>query len=57
MPRLITQTNMDIHSVRVLREEISRFALWLARHTNQYFLNEYEAADKEYVDEVRSGKV
>lgn len=45
---------MDQQSVSRLREEIGKFTVWLGRHCEKYFVNEYETPSQEYVDKARS---
>lgn len=54
LPELVSQTNMDQQSVNRLREELVKFANWFSRHSNDYFVSEYEAASQEYIDRVAS---
>ncbi|EXU99564.1 acetyltransferase complex component [Metarhizium robertsii] len=54
LPELLAQTNMDQQSVSRLREEIGKFTVWLGRHCETYFVNEYETPSQEYVDKARS---
>ncbi|KJK91219.1 hypothetical protein H633G_04967 [Metarhizium anisopliae BRIP 53284] len=54
LSRLLAQTNMDQQSVSRLREEIGKFTVWLGRHCETYFVNEYETPSQEYVDKARS---
>ncbi|RMD41754.1 hypothetical protein DV735_g3381, partial [Chaetothyriales sp. CBS 134920] len=48
MPELIAQTNMDTQSVARLKEELSKFCVWLSRNSHKYFAAKYEkpSADK-----------
>ncbi|OAA46337.1 keratinolytic protein [Metarhizium rileyi] len=54
LPELLAQTNMDQQSVSRLREEFGKFTVWLGRHCETYFVNEYETPSQEYVDKARS---
>ena len=54
LPELLAQTNMDQQSINRLREEISKFTVWLSRNTEKYFVSEYETPSQEYVDKARS---
>lgn len=54
LPELLAQTNMDQQSVSRLREEIGKFTVWLGRHCENYFVNEYETPSQEYIDKARS---
>ncbi|EFY90380.1 keratinolytic protein [Metarhizium acridum CQMa 102] len=47
LPELLAQTNMDQQSVSRLREEIGKFTVWLGRHCETYFVNEYETPSQE----------
>jgi mortality factor 4-like protein 1 len=42
MPELTAQTNMDAPSVARLKEELSKFTVWLSRNSEQYFVAKYE---------------
>lgn len=53
MPELIAQTNMDTQSVARLREEISKFCVWLARNSATYFVAKYEKPTEEYIQSAR----
>ncbi|KKA29345.1 hypothetical protein TD95_001934 [Thielaviopsis punctulata] len=57
LPELVAQTNMDQQSVARLREELSKFSLWLARHAQKYFAPDYESPSQSYVDRVKLGQV
>ncbi|KAL2024280.1 hypothetical protein VTK56DRAFT_8762 [Thermocarpiscus australiensis] len=54
LPELIAQTNMDQQSVNRLREELTKFTNWFARHVTKYFVSEYETPGPEYVEQARS---
>ncbi|KAJ5605663.1 hypothetical protein N7510_008444 [Penicillium lagena] len=45
MPELMAQTNMDLQSTNRLREEISKLAMWLSRHSEKYFSTNYVPAE------------
>ncbi|KAE8359805.1 MRG-domain-containing protein [Aspergillus caelatus] len=53
MPELIAQTNMDLQSTNRLREELSKFTLWLSKHSSQYFATRYMTASNEYVEKSK----
>lgn len=53
LPELIAQTNMDQQSVSRLKEELVKFAIWLAKNAHKYFAPEYESPTTEYVDKSR----
>ncbi|KAB8072890.1 MRG-domain-containing protein [Aspergillus leporis] len=53
MPELIAQTNMDLQSTNRLREELSKFTLWLSKNSGQYFATRYMTASNEYVEKSR----
>ena len=42
MPELTAQTNMDASSVQRLKEELSKFTVWLSRNSERYFVAKYE---------------
>ncbi|KAL2886944.1 Chromatin modification-related protein eaf3 [Ceratocystis lukuohia] len=54
-PELVAQTNMDQQSVSRLREELSKFSVWLARNAQTYFAQDYESPSQEYVDQAKLG--
>jgi mortality factor 4-like protein 1 len=43
---------MDQQSINRLREELSKFSIWLSRHSEQYFSNKYINASSEYMEKV-----
>jgi mortality factor 4-like protein 1 len=45
---------MDQQSVARLREELSKFTVWLARNAKVYFVSEYDNASNDYIDKARS---
>jgi mortality factor 4-like protein 1 len=53
MPELIAQTNMDLQSTNRLREELSKFTLWLSKNSDKYFATRYMTATNEYVEKSR----
>ncbi|KAL3479863.1 chromatin modification-related protein eaf3 [Aspergillus californicus] len=53
MPELLAQTNMDLQSTNRLREELSKFAMWLSRNSNNYFATRYMTASNEYIEKSR----
>ncbi|KAI9799261.1 MAG: Esa1p-associated factor [Piccolia ochrophora] len=53
LPELIAQTNMDAQAVSRLKEELSKLTSWLAKHSAEYFTNEYENTSQEYQDKAR----
>lgn len=44
---------MDQQSVNRLREELTRLTVWLGRHADKYFDNNYENPGQEYIDKAR----
>ncbi|KAK5958637.1 Esa1p-associated factor [Knufia fluminis] len=42
MPELIAQTNMDAQSVQRLKEELTKFTVWLSRNSEKLFVAKYE---------------
>ncbi|KAH8697685.1 histone acetylase complex subunit MRG15-2 [Talaromyces proteolyticus] len=52
LPELIAQTNMDQQSINRLREELSKFTIWLSRNTEQFFSNKYISASAEYMEKA-----
>ena len=53
IPELIAQTNMDAQSVHRLKEELSKFMLWLARNAGKYFPGKYENPGAAYIEKAR----
>ena len=53
MPEMIAQTNMDAQAIARLREEISKFTVWLSRHSERFFVKNYEQPSVEYKDAAR----
>jgi mortality factor 4-like protein 1 len=53
MPELIAQTNMDTQAVARLKEEISKFCVWLSRNSTKYFVAKYEKPSEEYIQNAR----
>ncbi|GAB1216210.1 MRG-domain-containing protein [Aspergillus floccosus] len=53
MPELIAQTNMDLQSTNRLREELSKFTLWLSKNSAEYFATRYQTASNEYIEKSR----
>ncbi|KAF3387330.1 Chromatin modification-related protein eaf3 [Penicillium rolfsii] len=45
LPELLAQTNMDLQSTQHLREELSKFAIWLSRNSEKYFRTQYISAE------------
>ncbi|KAK5101798.1 Esa1p-associated factor [Lithohypha guttulata] len=45
MPELTAQTNMDATSVQRLKEELSKFTVWLSKNSEKYFVAKYEKLD------------
>ncbi|KAH7367336.1 MRG-domain-containing protein [Plectosphaerella cucumerina] len=54
LPELVAQTTMDQQSVSRLREELSKFTVWLGKNAKNYFVSEYETPAQEYIDRARS---
>lgn len=42
MPELTAQTNMDAAAVSRLKEELSKFTVWLSKNSEKYFVAKYE---------------
>ncbi|BDD58264.1 Esa1p-associated factor [Monascus purpureus] len=53
LPELIAQTNMDLQSTNRLREELSKFTLWLGKNSEKYFVNRYINPSNDYVERSR----
>lgn len=45
---------MDQQSVNRLRDELTKFTGWLAKHSVKYFVAEYETPGQEYIDNARA---
>lgn len=45
LPELLAQTNMDLQATQRLREELSKFSLWLSKNSEKYFRTEYISAE------------
>ncbi|KAL1983449.1 hypothetical protein VTN96DRAFT_10355 [Rasamsonia emersonii] len=56
MPELIAQTNMDQQSTNKLREELSKFTLWLSRNSEKYFANRYINPSSEYAEKANGAQ-
>lgn len=52
LPELIAQTNMDQQSINRLREELSKFTIWLSRNSEKFFSNKYISASNEYLEKA-----
>lgn len=52
LPELIAQTNMDQQSINRLREELSKFTIWLSRNFEKFFSNKYIGASNEYLEKA-----
>jgi mortality factor 4-like protein 1 len=53
LEELVVQTNLDQQSATRLKEELSKFLVWLARNAGKYFVGEYQATTPEYVERSR----
>ncbi|KAI4243119.1 MAG: hypothetical protein L6R40_003669 [Gallowayella cf. fulva] len=53
LPEMIAHTNMDGQSVNRLREELTKFLVWLSKNTGTYFTADYEKASPEYLEKSR----
>ncbi|KAJ5369805.1 Chromatin modification-related protein eaf3 [Penicillium cataractarum] len=49
LPELLAQTNMDLQATQRLREELSKFSLWLSKNSEKYFRTDYISAEDYYV--------
>lgn len=54
LPELVGQTNMDQQSVSRLREEMTKFSNWLSKHSDTYFVRQYEDPGAEYIEKARN---
>lgn len=54
LPELIAQTNMDQQSVNRLREELSKFCVWLEKNAGTYFVSQYESPNAEYAEKAKN---
>ncbi|KAF7720021.1 Uncharacterized protein PECH_008107 [Penicillium ucsense] len=50
LPELLAQTNMDLQATQRLREELSKFSLWLSKNSEKYFRTEYISAEDAVVE-------
>ncbi|KAJ5160835.1 Chromatin modification-related protein eaf3 [Penicillium canariense] len=46
LPELLAQTNMDLQATQRLREELSKFSLWLSKNSEKYFRTEYISGEE-----------
>ncbi|OJJ44045.1 hypothetical protein ASPZODRAFT_135490 [Penicilliopsis zonata CBS 506.65] len=53
MPELIAQTNMDLQSTTRLREELSKFTMWLSKNSERYFGDGYVNVSNEYIQRAK----
>lgn len=53
MPELLAQTNMDAQSTARLREELSKFCIWLSKHSETYFKPGYITVPNEYIEKAK----
>lgn len=53
MPELLAQTNMDAQSTTRLREELSKFCIWLSKHSEHYFKPGYVTANNDYAERAK----
>lgn len=56
LPELLAQTNMDLQSTQRLREELSKFSLWLSKHSEKYFRTEYIPVEETYEKSPKATK-
>lgn len=49
LPELLAQTNMDLQATQRLREELSKFSIWLSKNSEKYFRTEYISAEDDVV--------
>ncbi|KAI5295133.1 Esa1p-associated factor [Ascosphaera acerosa] len=48
LPDLIAQTNLGMQATTRLREELTKFSMWLSRNSDRYFSTKYRLPSKEY---------
>lgn len=53
LPELIAQTGLSQQATQRLREELSKFSMWLSKHSDRYFSAKYDAPSKEYIDKAK----
>ena len=53
LEELIVQTNLDQQSCARLKEELSKFSVWLSKNSARYFVTEYETPSEEYLQKSR----
>ncbi|KAK2735205.1 Esa1p-associated factor [Myotisia sp. PD_48] len=56
LPELVAQTGLSQQATQRLREELSRFSMWLSKNSAKFFTNRYKPPSKEYVDRVKGIK-
>ncbi|KAJ5988039.1 Chromatin modification-related protein eaf3 [Penicillium waksmanii] len=56
LPELLAQTNMDLQSTQRLREELSKFSLWLSKNSEKYFRTEYVPVEDTYEKSPKAAK-
>ncbi|EEQ33619.1 histone acetylase complex subunit [Microsporum canis CBS 113480] len=53
LPELIAQTGLSQQATQRLREELSKFSMWLSKHSERYFSAKYDSPSKEYIDKAK----
>lgn len=43
---------MDFQTISRLREELSKFMLWLSKHSDRFFSSRYTIASNEYLEKT-----
>jgi mortality factor 4-like protein 1 len=49
LPSLIAHTNMDQDAINILKDHICTFLIYLEKHREELFVNNYEPASTEYL--------
>lgn len=52
MPELLAQTSMSQQATNRVREEISKFAIWLSRNSEKFFASKYHSPPNSFLSSV-----
>lgn len=52
LPELIAQTNLGPQATNRLREELSKFSMWLSKTSDQFFTRRYQSASNQYIEKA-----
>ncbi|KAK2748857.1 Esa1p-associated factor [Onygenales sp. PD_40] len=53
LPELLAQTNLTQQSTNRLREELSKFSMWLSKNSEKMFSTKYKSPGNEYIDKAK----